>query len=109
MLHGPLICDVAVACSYRWTQGEPPLAGIARFVAGYHAVTPLDDAELAILPDLVRARLALTLTLVNWQAQRFPDKREYVMRLNGELWSFLAALSDASRAQAQATLREAAR
>ena len=53
MLDGPLICDVAVACSYRWTQGEPPLAGIARFVAGYHAVTPLDDAELAILPDLV--------------------------------------------------------
>lgn len=106
-LRGPLICDVAVACSYRWTEGEPPLAGVARFVAGYHTVAPLEDEELAILLDLIRARLALTVTLVNWQAARFPEKRDYVMRLNAELWTFLAALSGVSRAESLDALRAA--
>jgi Ser/Thr protein kinase RdoA (MazF antagonist) len=107
MLHGPLICDVAVACSYRWADGEAPLVGVARFVAGYHAVAPLEEAELAILLDLIRARLALTVTLVNWQAARFPEKRSYVMRLNAELWKFLEALSSVTRAEAEQTLSAA--
>jgi Ser/Thr protein kinase RdoA (MazF antagonist) len=107
MLHGPLICDVAVACSYRWAPGEPPLAGVARFVAGHHAVAPLEDEELAVLLDLIRARLALTVTLANWQAARFPEKQDYVMRLNAELWTFLAALSGVSRAESLDALRAA--
>lgn len=105
MLHGPLICDVAVGASYRWTTGGDPIAGVARFIAGYHAVTQLEHEEVAVLLDLIRARLALTLAVVNWQALRFPEKREYVLRMNAELWTFLEALSDVSRAKAEAAFR----
>ncbi len=109
MLHGPLVCDIAVGAAYRWSEGEHPLAGAARFVAGYDTVTRLEDAEIDVLYDLIRGRLALTLAIVDWQAARYPHKRAYVLRLNAELWRFLESLSGLSRDEAQAFFRAAIR
>jgi Ser/Thr protein kinase RdoA (MazF antagonist) len=105
MLHGPLVCDLAVGAAYRWAEDEHPLAGVARFAAGYHGVTPLEDAEIDILLDLVRGRLALTLAIVAWQAARSPDKHGYVMRFNAELWRFLDGLSQVTRDEARRIIR----
>ncbi|CAN5421269.1 phosphotransferase [soil metagenome] len=105
MVHGPLVCDVSVGAAYRFSPGEHPLAAAARFIAGYNRVTPLEDAEIAILFDLIRARVAITQAIVNWQASRYPEKREYVMRLDDELWTFLQDMSALSRGAALAYLK----
>ncbi len=35
----------------------------------------LEEIELTALIDALRAGLALTVTIVSWQAERFPEKR----------------------------------
>jgi len=107
MLHAPLICDIATAAAYRWTPGEHPLEGVARFARGFDSVTQLEDEEIENLFILVGCRLALTLVLSNWQAIRFPEKIDYVLRGNEDLWSFLDSIAGISNAQATRMFRAA--
>jgi Ser/Thr protein kinase RdoA (MazF antagonist) len=102
MIHSPLICDLAIGAVYRWPAGGHPLAPAARFVAGYQSVQPLEEEEIGILFHLIRARLALIVNIASWQAERFPAKRDYVLRLITEVWASLERLDtlspdDASR------------
>lgn len=107
MMHGPLVCDLAIGAAYRWTHGEHPLAGPARFARGYDRVTRLEEEEIACLVDLVRARVALTVTIANWQGKAFPAKRAYVLRLHEEMWTFLERLAVIPRDEARLYLLHA--
>ena len=80
MVHTPLVCDLAVACSYHITEGPAPLARVAELVAGYAGVLPLEDEELALLPDLIRLRHITTLAITAWRARRYPDNAAYILR-----------------------------
>jgi len=67
MMKAPLVFDVAIAASYLRAFGTAPLQFIAPFVAAYHSITPLKSLEADLLFDLVRARLAMTVTLLYWR------------------------------------------
>lgn len=67
MTRSPLIVDVAVAASYmRAFQGNP-LTDIATFVAAYHSITPLERDEIDLIFDLIRVRLATTVSVLHWR------------------------------------------
>lgn len=67
MVRAPLVFDVAIAASYLRTDDVDALALIAPFVAAYQASNPLSRTELGLLFDLVRVRLATTITLLHWR------------------------------------------
>lgn len=74
MVASPLVVDVAVAASYMRKFDGDPLEYVRAFVAAYQAVTPLEPAELGMLHDLVRVRLAMTTAILHWRlAARGPD------------------------------------
>ena len=67
MLRAPLVVDVAIAASYlRATDDE--LATLSAFVTGFESELPLEDRERSLLYDLVRTRLAATITILYWRA-----------------------------------------
>ena len=80
MVHTPIACDLAVACSYQITDGEAPLERIAQVVSGYASVMPLEDEEITLLPDLMRLRHATTLAVTATRARRYPENAEYILR-----------------------------
>ena len=80
MVHTPLVCDLAVACSYQIGDGPRPIEAIGRLLAGYAAILPLERAELDLLPDLMRMRHAATLTIGAWRARRYPANAAYLRR-----------------------------
>ena len=80
MVHTPIACDLAVSCSYQIAAGPDPLAHIAQMVGGYASVMPLEDEEIALLPDLIRLRHVTTLTLGAWRARRYPENAAYILR-----------------------------
>jgi Ser/Thr protein kinase RdoA (MazF antagonist) len=96
MIHSPLICDLAIGAVYRWPAEGHPLAPAARFVAGYQSMQPLEEEEIGILFHLIRARLALIVNIASWQAERFPAKRDYVLRLITEVRASLDRLATLS-------------
>jgi hydroxylysine kinase len=79
MVFGPLICDLAVACAYVM-EASCPLTSISDVVRGYHARIPLSEPELVLLPPLIAARLAMTITVGGWRATLEPNNSDYILR-----------------------------
>jgi Ser/Thr protein kinase RdoA (MazF antagonist) len=73
------ICDLAVAASYLIEPTDPSTL-LVPLVTAYHRANPLTAPELALLPDLITARLVTTLTISAWRAARYPENAAYILR-----------------------------
>ena len=100
-IRAPRVFDVAIAASYLRSAGADPLAFTGPFVSAYTAVTPLQNDEVALLFDLVRARLATTITLLYWRLSARDENdpyRQKTLRLEGGAADYLAVLEELGRA-----------
>jgi hydroxylysine kinase len=107
MLHAPLIVDVAIAASYLRADGEP-LALIAALLQGFAGITPLQEAEMAILYELICTRLATTVTLTHWRAAALRGKDDYTrqaVEVEGGAEAFLGRMRAVPAAQFGHTMR----
>jgi Ser/Thr protein kinase RdoA (MazF antagonist) len=93
LVFGALINDVAIAAAYLVGGAHDPIEPACRFVAAYHAVTPLDAEEVRLLPVLVATRLAMTCAITAWRAKRYPENEAYIMRNRGGAAAGLETLS----------------
>lgn len=109
MVHTPIACDLAVACSYQIAQGLDPIAHIAEIIRGFQGVLPLEDAEIDLLPDLMRLRHATTLSIGAWRARRYPENAEYILRNGAASLRGLNALDQLGTAATVSALYDAAR
>jgi len=104
-----LVNDVAIAAAYLLGGGDAadPVGPALDFIAGYHAVTPLTAAELALLPDLILGRVVARIVISEWRAERFPDNRGYVLRNTPRAWQQLDRLLSIPAGQFAARILEA--
>ena len=70
LIHAPLIQDLAVTASEVASVCADPVAASAAIVAGFHGEFPIEDEELALLPELMSTRLAMSIALDEWRSQR---------------------------------------
>jgi Ser/Thr protein kinase RdoA (MazF antagonist) len=68
MLRAPIVMEVAVAAAYLRALEGDPLRLIVPFVAAYNEVMRLQGEEIDVLFDLVRARLASSISILHWRA-----------------------------------------
>ncbi|MCA9996606.1 MAG: aminotransferase class III-fold pyridoxal phosphate-dependent enzyme, partial [Anaerolineales bacterium] len=73
MLHTYLIAELAIATAYIMMDKDDPLAAAAHVVAGYHAVYPLTEAEIATLFPLIALRLCSSVAHSAYRATVEPD------------------------------------
>lgn len=98
MMRAPLVFEVAIAAAY--LRAGDPLELILPFVAAYHGTLPLEHDELRLLFDLVRARLATSITLFYWRLRERDPEDEYRNKLlatEQDAITFLAALDTLGR------------
>ncbi len=98
MMRAPLVFEVAIAASY--LRQEDSLALISPFISAFHAVVPLRQDELGLLFDLIRARLATSITLFYWRLrERNPDDayRNKLLATEKSASDFLVALDEMGR------------
>ncbi len=69
LIHAPLIQDLAVTAAEVPAARVDPLSRCAEIVAGFHEISPLEDAEFELLPDMIAARLALGILVDTWAQQ----------------------------------------
>ena len=73
MLESWLLLEPAIAATYAMHGAADPLASAAAVAAGYHSEMKLDEAELALLFDLIGMRLCMSLCLAAHQQSLQPD------------------------------------
>ena len=92
LIHAPLVQEIAVPVSELPFERPDPLARGAEIVAGYHAVTPWEPAEIALIADLAALRLAVSMVLGAWRP--YPDPRPEFANLREEAWRMCQALGE---------------
>src|SRR6202044_3305727 len=97
-----LVNDVAIGAAYLVLLGEHPMHFPLAFVTGYTQRRPLEPAELQLLPRLMAARMAMTVAITEWRAQRYPEDRGYITKNTEMAWNALARLDIMDQAQLQA-------
>jgi Ser/Thr protein kinase RdoA (MazF antagonist) len=93
LTKSPLIIDLAVAAAYQLSEGDNPLAGALPMIAGYHAIRPLQDTEIALLTDLIRTRLITSLLIGGYRSTLFPENSEYLLSSQSSARNFLVSLN----------------
>jgi 4-aminobutyrate aminotransferase-like enzyme/Ser/Thr protein kinase RdoA (MazF antagonist) len=66
------VCGLAVAGAYAMQGLDDPVRAVAPLVGGYHTVAPLRADELAVLYELMRTRLAVSVCMAAWQHANDP-------------------------------------
>lgn len=94
MLHAPLINDVAVTLAETLLAGNDPIATARALLGGYCEVEPLQPEELALLCELVGARLAMGLVISAWRVGQHPENAEYISGDDPALERALAHLDE---------------
>lgn len=109
MVRTPLVCDLAVACSYQVASqvGGDPLARFVTFAAAYHGVLPLTEPERAALFDLTAARMVTTVAIASWRAARHPENAPYILRNFPSAQAGLTAFATLDRATVAQALEDA--
>jgi 4-aminobutyrate aminotransferase-like enzyme/Ser/Thr protein kinase RdoA (MazF antagonist) len=93
MAHAALVLDLVAALVALLGGRDDPtdlFAAAEAALAGYAAVTPLEDGEAAHLGDLVAARLAQTTLISAWRIRLYPENAAYLSSWNAEAWPMLA-------------------
>ena len=99
MTRAPRVFDLAIAASYLRSDDDP-LLYLRPFITSYHATAALVAAEAELLFDLVRARLATTISLLYWRLRERPPDDEYrhkSLQTERTASHFLAALDRLGR------------
>ncbi|HET9654562.1 MAG TPA: aminotransferase class III-fold pyridoxal phosphate-dependent enzyme [Kineosporiaceae bacterium] len=104
--RAPRICGLAVACAYAMCDRPDPVAAVLPLVAGYHEITPLTPGELALLTDLIRTRLAMSVVMAGWQSAQDPGN-PYLLVSQDRVWPLLEVLAAADDEWALFRFRDA--
>lgn len=72
LVHTVTAADVAIIAESFAPDHDDPESVVAAVTAGYHGELPLGDDEIAAIPELVLARAALTVLLVEYQIRHAP-------------------------------------
>ena len=100
------VCELAIATTYAMMDKPDPLQAAAQVVQAYHAVFPLQMAEVNILFDLICMRLCVS--VVNSALRKKENPHDaYLVISERPAWDLLKKLRAIDPQQAQQILRAA--
>lgn len=98
IMRAPRIIELSTAAAYQ--RSKNPLQYILPLIMAYCSRNPLKAQELGQLYDLIRTRLAITLTILYWRlSTRSPGDpyREKTLAIEQDAYDFLVALEALGR------------
>jgi 4-aminobutyrate aminotransferase-like enzyme len=100
------IGELAIALAYLMMNKADPLANAYIVIKAYHAVLPLDQREIAILYDLIRIRLCVS--VVNSAIRKRENPLDPYLTISEKpAWELLRKLESITRDQAEAVFHQA--
>lgn len=100
IVRAPRVFEPAIAASYLRSFGADPAALIRPFIDGYTDRMPLSSLEMDLFFDLLRGRLATTITLLYWRLrdrQVDDEYRQKSLELESSASQFLDKLNQLGR------------
>jgi 4-aminobutyrate aminotransferase-like enzyme/Ser/Thr protein kinase RdoA (MazF antagonist) len=106
LVWSPRVAGLAVAAAYAMQGRHDPVRAVVPVVRGYHEVAPLRPDELAVLYDLARTRLAMSVCIAARQHAAAPDN-DYLLISQAAIEETLERLASESPDLAHFRYRDA--
>lgn len=100
------VCELAIALTYAMLDKPDPIATAVIIIKGFHAVFPLQDAEIDILFDLICIRLCISVVNSALRKLENPDD-PYLMVSERPAWELLRKFHVMNIQSVQDKFREA--
>lgn len=100
LVKAPRIVEVSTAAAYLRSADEDCLKIMTPFIQSYHEQSPLVDAEVDLLFDLIRTRLSMTLILLYWRLTARDEDDPYrkkTLAVESDAFDYLRILSALGR------------
>jgi Ser/Thr protein kinase RdoA (MazF antagonist) len=110
MLHAPLVVELGIAASYLRSDDADALVHVASFIAAYDRILPLEEIEFDLMYDLLRTRLATTITMLHWRLATIGSDDTYAqesLQIESSAERFLARINAMTRQAFSSRLRQA--
>jgi 4-aminobutyrate aminotransferase-like enzyme/Ser/Thr protein kinase RdoA (MazF antagonist) len=108
MSHSALVCDLTTALDSVLMGRRDVFAAAAAVIQGFGSVTPLEEDEIDLLPDILATRAAAAVVISSWRVKEFPENANYITDWDAGAAALLALLHGDRRHEAARRLREAA-
>lgn len=92
MMWTPRVCEPAIAMAYAMLGPGPPVESARSVLSGYQQSLPLGVDEIELLPDLIEARLCVSVTISAYERSCDPDNA-FVTVSEPQAWRILDWLS----------------
>jgi 4-aminobutyrate aminotransferase-like enzyme/Ser/Thr protein kinase RdoA (MazF antagonist) len=106
MVHSYTVADLAIAVAYTILDHPDPVVAATHVVFGYHSEYPLSENEMAVVFDLARLRLCLSVCLAAQQRRQRPEN-DYLSISQQSIRSTLPKLVPIDPHFAEAAFRQA--
>ncbi|MEY3989452.1 MAG: hypothetical protein RI985_533 [Chloroflexota bacterium] len=93
MMQTATVSELAIAAAYAIMRHPHPVDALMLMVEHYHAEHPLNEAEMAILFDLVCMRLCISVTVSAIRKRERPDDA-YMVVSEAPAWNLLRILAE---------------
>ena len=88
IIVGPIVAELAIVGAYLALDHPSPERALAALIADYHAVSPLNEAQVDLIWPLLLLRLAVSVTNSAMMQKARPDD-PYVVVSEAPAWRFL--------------------
>jgi len=88
MMWTPRVCEPAIAMAYAMLGTGAPVESARAVLSGYQESLPLSAAEIEVLPDLIEARLCVSVTISAYERMCDPNNA-FVMVSEAPAWRIL--------------------
>ena len=93
MMWTPRVCEPAIAMTYAMLGPGTPVESGRAVLSGYQETLPLGAAEIEVLPDLIEARLCVSVTISAYERRCDPNNA-FVTVSEAPAWRILDWLAD---------------
>lgn len=103
-VYAPTVSEPAVACAYAMLGHADPVAAAVRLARGFHATYRLTGPEIDLLPDLITARLCISVSISAMRQSTSNDP--YLFVSEAPAWDTLQWLATGGRDRLAEALHE---
>ncbi|MEX1262920.1 MAG: aminotransferase class III-fold pyridoxal phosphate-dependent enzyme [Actinomycetota bacterium] len=108
MSHTALVCDLTSALDSLLVGRQDPYEAAAAAIRGFGEVTPLEEDEVELLPDILATRSSAAVAISAWRVNEYPENANYITGGDQGALELLALLDGEGRDEAARRFREAA-
>ncbi len=88
-MHTITVAELAIACAYACMRSADPIRAASVIARAYHRELLLEEAEVAVLYDLVAARLAISASMAASRRGPAAQANPYLLASERAVWQLL--------------------